>query len=240
MKASSRKSRRPSVFGFEASDLSISQLIAVICRGGLDQGGEVTAQGRLKEYGDAAFIGGLDPTRLSETTGIPLPAACQVVASLELGRRYYGTGRAGRPPQVKTTKQAFQVLKDMGGLGTEQLRALYLNSRYEIVCDEVIAIGPLNGTTVRPREVFAPALRHGAAALVIAQNHPDGTVDPTIANMEVTEQMLAAGQTLGVQLLAHVIIAGDRYSTALHFSSRRRSPRTDDWGTHVYQDDDLA
>ena len=77
--------------------------------------------------------------------------------------------------------------------------------------DEVISVGTLTSNVVHPREVFQPALERGAVAIIVAHNHPSGSLEPTSADVEVTEQLEAAGQILGIELLDHLIISGDRY-----------------------------
>jgi len=99
--------------------------------------------------------------------------------------------------------------------GKEQLRGLYLGSRYQIVHDEVISIGTLTSNVVHPREVFQPALSHGAVAVIVAHNHPSGLLAPSAEDIEVTRQLIAAGKILGIDLLDHLIIAGDDYKSVL-------------------------
>jgi len=154
------------------------------------------ARRTLKEYGGKAISNGLSPRRLSETADIPLNKACQIIAGFELGRRFYAASTAGRPAQVRNAKQAYQYLKDMGASQKEQLRGLYVNSRYQVVYDEVISVGSLTSNIVHPREVFQPAIERGAVAIIIAHNHPSGRLEPTTADIEVTEQLLAAGEIL--------------------------------------------
>jgi DNA repair protein RadC len=192
--------------------LSVAELVAIIWGVGTRQEDVLAMAGRtLKEYGGKAISNELDPRRLAKTTEIPLAKACQIIASFELGRRYYASTIAGRPLQVRTVKQAYQYLRSMGTSQKEQLRGLYLNSRYQVVHDEVISVGSLTSNIVHPREVFQPAIERSAVAVIIAHNHPSGRLEPTQADLEVTQQLVVAGDVLGIELLDHLIITQSKY-----------------------------
>jgi DNA repair protein RadC len=113
--------------------------------------------------------------------------------------------------QVRNAKQAYQYFKDMGDNQKEQLRGLYLNSRYQVIRDEVISVGSLTSNIVHPREVFRPAIEYGAIAVILAHNHPSGRLEPTMADLEITEQLVSAGKLLGIDLLDHLIITSSRH-----------------------------
>ena len=97
----------------------------------------------------------------------------------------------------------------------EQLRGLYLNSRYQVIHEEVISVGSLTSNIVHPREVFQPAIEHGAVAVIIAHNHPSGSLEPTMADHEVTDRLLTAGKLLGIDVLDHLIITDENYVSIL-------------------------
>lgn len=199
-----------------AQNLSIAELLAVLWGTGT-KNEDVLAMAKrtLREYGEKAISNELNAKRLAESADIPLIKACQVIAGFELGRRFYATGQAGRPIQVRNAKQAYQYLKEMGGYQKEQLRGLYLNSRYQVVHDEVISVGSLTSNIVHPREVFQPALERGAVAIIIAHNHPSGRIEPTMADIQVTEQLIAAGEVLGIELLDHLVITATKHASVM-------------------------
>jgi DNA repair protein RadC len=195
--------------------LSVAELVSVVWGVGT-RGEDVLAMSRraLKEYGEKTISNEMDPKRLAAAADIPLTKACQVIASFELGRRFYAQ-QAGRPAQVRQAKQAYQYLKGMGMNQKEQLRGLYLNSRYQVIHDEIISIGSLTANIVHPREVFQPAIERGAVALILGHNHPSGRLEATTADIEITEQLMAAGDILGIELLDHLIITASRYVSVM-------------------------
>jgi len=103
----------------------------------------------------------------------------------------------------------------MGTLNKEQFRGLYLNSRYQLVHDEVISLGTLTASLVHPREVFKPALEYSAVALIIAHNHPSGSLKATAADQEITNQLIEAGKILEIEILDHLIIAKNKFTSIL-------------------------
>ena len=199
--------------------LTVSELVAILLGVGTKKEEVMSMANRiLKEYGERAIVSELNPQRLSDTLQIPLPKACQIVASFELGRRFFEQ-RSGKAVFVSTAQQAYDYLKDMGQMKKEQLRGLYLNSRYQVIHEEVISVGSLTSNIVHPREVFQPAIEYGAAAIIIAHNHPSGRLDATYADMEVTERLMVASKILGIDMLDHLIIAGSDFKSIIDASS---------------------
>lgn len=193
------------------SNLTHAELLAILLGVGTRKEEVFTMSHRiLREYGERAITNERNPQRLADALQIPVAKACQIVASFELGRRFYQR-KAGKPIVVRTAKHAFEHLKSMGLLQKEQLRGLYLNSRYQVIHEEIISIGSVTANIVHPREVFQPALEYGAVAVIVAHNHPSGVVEPTKDDLAATAQLIAAGKVLGIDLLDHLIIADNRY-----------------------------
>lgn len=194
-----------------ANELSSAELLAIILNTGNKKEGVLELSARLlKEYGEKAIISETDPQRLVKELDIPLVKACQIVACFELGRRFFQKKPHGSVT-IRSAKQAFDHLKDMGNLGKENFRGLYLNSRYQLIHDEVISVGSLTSSLVHPREVFKPAFEYSAVAVIIAHNHPSGSLKVTPADLEVTANLVEAGRVLGIDVLDHLIIAGNKF-----------------------------
>ena len=197
------------------SNLTHAELMAILLGVGTRKEEVMAMASRiLREYGERAIVSERNPQRLADSLDIPLAKACQIVASFELGRRSY-QNRAGKPLFVRTATQAFEHLQSMGDLQKEQLRGLYVNSRYQIIHEEIISVGSLTANIVHPREVFQPALEYGAVAVIIAHNHPSGTLEPSEDDIGATEQLIAAGKVLGIELLDHLIIAKNTFTSLI-------------------------
>jgi DNA repair protein RadC len=95
----------------------------------------------------------------------------------------------------------------------EYFICLSLDSGGKIISRRTVTIGLLNATLVHPREVFAGPLKDRAAAVIVAHNHPSGSVEPSKEDIKTTQQLVAAGQILGVPLRDHIIVtSGAHYS----------------------------
>lgn len=93
----------------------------------------------------------------------------------------------------------------------EQFLVILLNSKNKVIGTELVSEGSLTNSVVHPREVFLPAILQHAASICVAHNHPSGDPMPSIEDRQLTAVLLAAGQTLGIPLLDHLIIGDGAY-----------------------------
>lgn len=207
---------REKLLNGNAKQMTVAELVAVLWGLGTDKEDVLTlAQRTTREYGEKALAVTDNPIKLAEAADIPLTKACQIVAGFELGRRFY-SNKNGQPVFIRNAAQAYEHLKGMANSKKEQLRGLYLNSRYQVVHDEVISIGTLTSNIVHPREVFQPAIEHGAIAVIIAHNHPSDNATPTDDDLTITSQLVTAGKILGIDLVDHLIITSDNFLSILN------------------------
>lgn len=195
--------------GVEA--LSSAELLAIILSTGTKKEEVLNMAHRiLKEYGKNSIINEKNPSNLEKEFGLPLVKSCQIVACFELGRRFFKEEKTGTIT-LRNAKQAFEHLKDMAKLNKENFRGLYLNSHYKLIHSETISVGTLDASIVHPREVFRPAIEHGASAIIVAHNHPSGTLKATAEDIEVTRKLQEAGELLGIEILDHLIISKNKF-----------------------------
>lgn len=191
--------------------LSLQELLAVVLNTGTKKEDVLAMSHRIvREYGKSALAGQKDAEALAEDLEIPLGKAAQIVACSELGQRLYRRNESGLAV-IRTAQDVYDYLKDMHNLPKEQLRGIYLDTHNRVIHDEVISIGTINSNIVHPREVFKPALEYGAAAVILAHNHPSGVATPSTADVEITKQLITAGRIIGINLLDHIVIARDTY-----------------------------
>jgi DNA repair protein RadC len=201
--------------------LSVAELLAILLNVGTKKEGVLQMTSRvLKEYGEKNIINQKNPKDLERDLDIPLTKACQIIACFELGRRLFKETKGGITI-VRTPKQAFEYLKDMRDLPKEHLRGIYLNSRYQVIHDEVISIGSLTASVIHPREVFRPAIEYSAAALILAHNHPSGSIKPTQPDIEITNHLKKVGEMLGIDLLDHIIIAKNKFYSIMSDNKKK-------------------
>ena len=192
--------------------LSAAELLAVVFTTGTKKEDVLSMTRRIiKEYGEKSIVSARNPQQLSRDLDIPLGKAAQVVAIAELGRRFFHKNGYANSPTIRTAEDVFNYVKDMRDLSKEYLRGLYLNGHYKIIHDEIISIGTVDTNVIHPREVFRPALEYAAAAVVLVHNHPSGVAEPSDADIKVTEQVIRAGNILGIDLIDHVIVTRDAF-----------------------------
>lgn len=195
------------------SVLSIQELLAVILNTGSTKEGVLEMSSRvMSEYGEQSIMNSKNPKKLSEDLDIPIGKATQIVATAELGRRFFQKNTSAAPV-IRTAQEVFDYVKDMRELSREHLRGIYLNTHYKVIHDEIISIGTVDTNIVHPREVFKPALEYSAAAVILVHNHPSTSIEPSQADLETTKQLVAAGDLLGIDLVDHVIVTKDSYAS---------------------------
>lgn len=204
---------REKLLKYGPTNLSVPELLAVILNTG-SKNEEVLAMATrvLKEYGERALTSQIDAMALARDLKIPEMKAAQIVACNELGRRFHQKNKTGLAV-VRTAKDVHNYAKDMAALPKEHLRGIYLNTHYRVIHDEVLSIGTINANMIHPREVFRPALEYGAAAVILVHNHPSGIPTPSATDIEITEQLVAAGKIMGTPLIDHVIIGNNKYTS---------------------------
>jgi DNA repair protein RadC len=185
----------------EADDLTLLQLIVGRRGAGRDQLAAVLMAGALLDG---------DPRRVARAHGWSRGQIARLMAFRQLARRCVMPPDSAAP-SVTSPKEALLQFQDLRHGSSESFAVLYLNTRNQPVGREVVAIGGLNIAALRPREVFGPALKLGAAAVVLAHNHPSGDPTPSPEDLEVTRHLLEAGDLLGVEVLDHLVLAADRF-----------------------------
>ena len=200
-----------------AAVLTDAELIAILLRTGtaeksaIDIASEMTADGGL--YKRLAGI-----TRLNELTnikGLGQAKAATVLAALEIGRRI-----ASAKPIEKIHLSCPQDVADflmprLRYAAKEQFVVILLNGKNKVIGTEVVSEGSLSSSIVHPREVYAPAILHHAAAIMVAHNHPSGDPKPSLEDEEVTRMLSRSGKVLGIPMIDHVIIGDGNYYSFL-------------------------
>lgn len=93
----------------------------------------------------------------------------------------------------------------------EQFICLHLNTKNALISWEVVSVGSLTTSIVHPREIFKAAILANAASVILTHNHPSGDPSPSTADMELTRRLVKAGETVGIDVLDHIILAGERH-----------------------------
>jgi len=111
------------------------------------------------------------------------------------------------------------VRAEYQGQKQEVLKVLLLNTRNRVLKIKTISIGTLNSSVMHPREVYRVALSHNAASIILTHNHPSGSPEPSLDDIQSTEHIAEAGKVIGIPLLDHVIIGNGNYISLKEKSS---------------------
>ncbi len=202
--------------------LKPSDLVAILLRTGtkgisaLDIGRQVVAK-----YGTLDNLSRASIEDLCEVKGIGRDKAVTLVAAFTLASQMAKEIRR-ESPTLDTPERVADLLREENrAYEVENFQVILLNTRRRLIRVEKISQGTLDTILVHPREVFRPAIAAGAAAVVLAHNHPSGDPAPSEADIKVTRDLIRAGQLLKNEVLDHVILGRSSQERPRDFVSLR-------------------
>lgn len=192
--------------------LSDAELLAILLRtGSQGQTAVELAASILSASGGLRALVESSVEELAAFRGVGIAKATQIKAAIELGRRVSSLSPEERPI-IRCPEDVVQLVREeMRFLDRENFRMLCLNTKNQVISNELVSVGSLNASLVHPREVFKVAITRSAAALILVHNHPSGDPHPSAEDLEVTRRLVQAGQLLGIEVLDHLIIGGCKY-----------------------------
>ncbi|NCB76520.1 MAG: JAB domain-containing protein [Negativicutes bacterium] len=199
-----------------ARGLSDAELLAILLRTGtVEESALSIAQGLLKEYeqpGGVALLAAARPEDLSKYKGIGNVKAITITAAIEFGRRLYARQASGDITSIRQPEDAANwYLHRLRYVQQEEFHVLLLSTKHQVLASCCVAVGTMDAALVDPRRVFQEALRHQAAALILAHNHPSGDPSPSKEDIALTLRLAEAGKLLELPVLDHVIIGDGRF-----------------------------
>lgn len=206
--------------------LSDAELLALLLRTGIQGKGvlqladellQLPGKGGLAAPGFGSIAGLLNATadELKAVKGLGPAKRAELVAVLELARRAMAQRLQERTVFASPHEVKHYLQLHLSALPHEVFAVLFLDAQNRLLTMEVLFRGSLTQTSVYPREVVKRALHHHASAVVLAHNHPSGTVQPSRADELLTQTLKAALALVDVRVLDHIIVAqGDALSMA--------------------------
>jgi len=210
---------RERLLRFGPSKLKTSELLAILIRSGSQGESAMQAGERL------ATLFGSDLEKLSLqargelnqiSKAIGETAYCQIMAGLELGKRLV-TPRTESLPRykIRNTIDAIDYCKEhfmrlAREAKQEEFHVVLLDEKHHVINSEQITVGLLDKSLVHPREVFKPAIRESASALILIHNHPGGDPTPSQDDRTITKDLKRAAETLALRIIDHIILSKDK------------------------------
>jgi DNA repair protein RadC len=206
-------------------NLSESDLLALLLRTGTAGLNVVElAELLLMRYGSLSALSGASTVELQQIHGIGKEKAKILKAALEMGRRLVREN-VGENPRISSPEEGAAVLRERArGLDREVFWVLLVDTKNRLMtppCE--VSKGILNSTLIHPREIFKPAIQHSAANVILAHNHPSGDPAPSTQDIRITKKLIAAGRTIEIEVLDHLIIGRKTSEGSADFVSLRES-----------------
>lgn len=192
--------------------MTTAELIAIILGSGM-KGLPILqlAQSIVREFGSLQRLAEASVEELCTIKGLGVAKALQLKAAFSLGMRMASQAPSSKF-RIEHPVHAYHFVKDeLEREGRELFMVILQDIRGCAICHQVIAIGTLSHTLVHPREVFYPAIRHKAASIILAHNHPSGDPSPSQHDFDVTHQLIEVGKLMGIPVNDHIIIGDKTY-----------------------------
>lgn len=190
-----------------AKNLSDAELLAIFfCTGSRGKTAIDLARELLKEHGGLQKIAEAEPILLFKTKGFGQAKYAMLKAAIELGRRYLEEDLPlGEPlPNSHLTKRF--LANRLKEYRHEVFACLFLDNLNRIICYEELFHGTINESNVYPRELVKRGLKHNAAKVILAHNHPSGSPTPSDADQEITLLLQKALALVSIQVIDHIVI----------------------------------
>ncbi|MDO8092118.1 MAG: DNA repair protein RadC [Candidatus Brocadiales bacterium] len=194
--------------------LTDAELLGIIIRDGTPEYSAIDlARKLLTKYGDFRNLSTKTIGELRKVHGIGPAKAAQIKAAMAIARRF-STVSLQPGTQFKSSKDIFvhfhEQLRDKK---QETFRVVLLDNKNRIIKEIPVSTGSLSQSVVHPREVFNPAIRESAAAVVFVHNHPSGDPLPSSEDIELTQRLKEVSQLVGIKILDHIIIGNGCYTS---------------------------
>lgn len=193
-----------------ADSLSDSEILAIFLRTGTkDKSAIELARDLITQFGSLADLLAAPAEAVMNCNGIGMAKYAQILASLEMGKRYLAA-QVKQAPNLNSS----QLVKDylttqLRPRRREEFAVLFLSNELTLIQFETLFTGGLSSCSVCVREVLRQALKYGASQLIIAHNHPATSAQPSQADIDLTHTLADACQLVDMQLIDHIIVGQD-------------------------------
>lgn len=196
-----------------AKALSTTELLAILINTGQDEKSAIDLATEILYYAGNSLpeLARMSVPQLMSFRGIGEAKAVTILAAMELARRKQFSIPQERPVIHNSTDIATLLRPLMQDQSYESFYVLYLSHANKVLHCSCISNGGFTSTTVDPRIIFQEALFLKATRLVVAHNHPSGTLKASRADLRITNKLLEAGRLLDIELLDHVIVSDTGY-----------------------------
>ena len=197
-----------------AQALSDAELLAIFLRTGIPGKNAIElARDIISHFKSLQRIFSASEKEFCQIKGLGRAKFVQLQASLEMTRRYLQEN-LNNNSVIESPNQVKEYLSSqLKGQKNEVFAALFLDNQHKVLGYEELFYGTVNAATVHPRVVVQKSLAYNAAALIVAHNHPSGVTEPSLSDIDITNQLKSALELIDVRLLDHLIVAVNRVTS---------------------------
>lgn len=205
---------RERLYNRGAEALSNSELLAIILGSGM-RGKSVIqlSQELLSKFGGLEQLAEATIEELCEVKGLGRAKAIQLRALVSLAGRLSQKTQSVKM-KIDHPQSAYNLVRDeLESQKKEVFSVVLMDVKGFVINRQVVSIGTLSHSLIHPREVFYPAVRHKAASILLAHNHPSGDPTPSKEDIQVTEKLIEVGKMMGIPVRDHIIVVRDRFTS---------------------------
>lgn len=197
---------------YGADRLTNRELLAIIINSGSKQFSSIDCANQvLNLVNQLRDLRHLTLSELLSVNGIGEKKALTILAVIELAKRMHSNAVLDKIEINEPQDVADYLMEKLRYLKQEHFVALLLNTKNQIIHEQSIFIGSLNMSIVHPRDLLREAVKHSAASIVIAHNHPSGDPTPSLEDIKTTKRLLYCCDLMGIDLLDHIIIGDGEF-----------------------------
>jgi DNA repair protein RadC len=197
-----------------ASALSDAEVLALVLGTGGRAGVMTLASRVLAAVGGPGGLARCPERELAAIDGLGIAKASEIVAALELGRRAARALAGHRPQILRPDDAAALLIPRLAHLEREESVVLVLDRRHRVLREVSVGTGGVAHSPMEPREVFAAALREpGAAAVLVAHNHPSGEATASPDDVAITRRLARGADLVGLEFVDHLIVASGGWTS---------------------------
>jgi DNA repair protein RadC len=204
---------REKLLGQGRRTLTDAELIAILIGSGSRNESAVELSKRILHHykNDLNAVGKASVSELCKFKGISEAKAISIVAALELGRRRDDT-EAKTVEQITGSRDAYKIFYPLlADLNHEEFWILLMGKSNKVIGTHLISKGGQAATVVDPKVIFQVAIENHAASIILAHNHPSGSLKPSQQDLDMTKKIIAGGRILEISIFDHLIITDDAY-----------------------------
>lgn len=203
---------------YGAASLTSSELLAILIRTGTKERSVMDlSRDLILKFKNLTLLSQLSSVEklTAEIKGIGPDKAVTLLAAFEIAKRIKASDKF-EDPHLKISSAediAQKFIAELKNELVEKFIAVALSTSNTIISSKVISSGNLDASIVHPREVFRFAVENSAKSLILIHNHPSGNIEPSKADIDITNKLASAGEIFSIPVLDHIIIAGDGYTS---------------------------